>query len=88
MIKKFWIFLLFITMYGGCGFLFLSFLFDFGKICIIVSLAITVIALLIAIFPLRCPHCKKSAIRTKDLASGIKSGKCTCSACGEEVIIK
>jgi hypothetical protein len=75
-------------MYGGCGFLFLSFIFNFGKLCIIISSVLIVISLLIAVFALRCPHCKKSAIRQKDLAAGIKSGKCTCSYCGEEIEIR
>ena len=88
MIRKIWIVLFMMLMYGGCGALFLSFLFKWGKVAIVVSIAIIVLSLVISNFTLKCPHCKKLTLPVKEMLYGIKVGKCTCANCGEEVEIK
>lgn len=88
MIKKFWIILLFITMYGGSALLFLSLLFNWGAIVIAAGAVLLAASIVIAIVALRCPYCKKSAIKTHDLFTALKSGKCACAFCGKEIDVK
>ena len=88
MLKKAWILIFLILMYGGCGALFLCFLFKWGKIAILVSIGIILLSLLISWLKLRCPHCRKMTIPTKGMFLGLKIGKCVCANCGEEVEVK
>ena len=88
MLKKIWIILFLILMYGGTAALFFSFLLNWGKVAVVVSLGVVVLSGIILFWKLRCPHCKKAAIPTKGLFLGIKIGKCVCANCGEEVEVK
>lgn len=88
MIKRGWIIIFVILMYGGCGALFLSFLCNWGKIAIISSIALIILSVVVAYATLRCPHCKKLTIPVKEMLAGLKIGKCTCAHCGEETRVK
>ena len=88
MFKKGWIIFISIIMYGGCAALFLSFLFNWGRIALIVSIGVILLSLLLSYWKLRCPHCKKLTVPVKEMLVGVKIGKCHCAACGEEINIK
>ena len=88
MIKKIWIIIFNILMYGGCGLLFLSFLLKWDMKFIIASIVIIVLSLAVAFLTLKCPHCKKLTIPTKSMLTGLFSGKCTCSYCGKDIEVK
>ena len=88
MIKKVWVIVFLIMMYGGTGALFLSFLFNWGKIAILVSLGVILLSVGLLYWKLRCPHCKKATIPTKGMLLGLKMGSCVCANCGEEINVK
>lgn len=88
MLKKIWIILFLIFMYGGTSALFFSFLFNWGKVAIVASIVVIALSVVILFLKLRCPHCKKATIPTKGLFLGLKIGKCVCANCGEEVEVK
>lgn len=88
MLKKIWIIIFNFLMYGGCGLLFLSFLFKWDLKFIIASSVIIILSLVVAFLKLKCPHCKKLTVSTKSMLSGLFSGKCTCSYCGEDIEVK
>ncbi|MBE6817951.1 MAG: hypothetical protein E7517_02165 [Ruminococcaceae bacterium] len=88
MLKKPWIILISVLMYGGCLALFISFIFNLGRIPIIVSIGVILLSFLLSYWKLRCPHCKKTTVPLKGMWVGMKTGKCECAACGEEIYIK
>ena len=88
MLKRAWVIIGLILMYGGCAALFLSFLFQWGRVAIIVSIGVILLSMLLSYWKLRCPHCKKLTIPTKGMLLGLKIGTCVCANCGEEVEIK
>lgn len=88
MFKKEWIVLIAFLMYGGCVALFLSFIFNFGRIVILISIGVILLSFLLSYWKLRCPHCKKMSVPGKEMVLGIKVGRCHCPTCGEEINIK
>jgi len=88
MLKKPWIILISILMYGGCIALFAGFIFRLGNIPIIASIGVILLSFLLSYWKLRCPHCKKTTVPAKEMWVGLKTGKCHCTACGEEIYIK
>ena len=88
MFKKGWIVSIAFLLYGGCAALFASFIFQWGRIAILISIGVVLISFLLSWWKLRCPHCKKMSIPVKSMMMGIKVGRCNCETCGEEIRIK
>ena len=88
MFKKVWIALIAFLMYGGCVVLVLDLFFQWGRIIMLITIGVILLSFLLSYWKLRCPHCKKMALPTKNMFVGIKLGRCTCENCGEDIRIK